>query len=286
MDELAKGLVIDEDAKVYRSPGSLPASSRDSDHVCYVLETLARYFLHVEIQLRLEIDTGFRVFEYAARLHASGSHALPDDIRGTMKKGTPIPVRSVVFVLTGPKDGESGVRRYCWTHPPSDSVFFEYEVRLLYKMTMAEMMELPCFHWVFLPLAADMTRETLVPHLRTLQNMIKAESDPERKQRLADIPTAMTVVAQHHGDPTLEAFVTHIFREEIMTCEWYQNALSLGEQRGIDKGIEKGIEKGRQALLNTARLILPPEVVAALAFIADIEALEAAIAAAHKAHAQ
>jgi len=174
----------------------------------------------VELQSRWRRNTGFRLFEYAARLHASGSFALPDEIRSTMRKGAPIPVRPVVLVLAGPKNQHSGFRKYHWTRPPRQSSCFEYEVRLLYKMTMKEMMEQPCFYWVFLPLAADMTRETLVPHLRTVQEFIQSETDPERKRRIADIAAGMAVVARHHKDPTLRGFIDEIFREEIMNCAW------------------------------------------------------------------
>ena len=64
-----------------------------------------------------------------------------------------------------------------------------------------------------------------------------------------------------------------------MTCEWYRNALAEGEQRGMDKGREEG----RQALLNTARKILPVEVVNVLAKITDINALETAVSAEYEA---
>jgi len=64
-----------------------------------------------------------------------------------------------------------------------------------------------------------------------------------------------------------------------MTCEWYRNALAEGEQRGMDKGREEG----RQALLNTARKILPVEVVNVLEKITDINALETAVSAEYEA---
>jgi len=144
-------------------------------------------------------------------------------------------------------------------------------------MTMAEMMELPCFHWVFLPLAADMTPETLLPHLQTIQSMISSEPDPERKRRLNDVAAGMSVVAHHKKDASIEACIQEFFKEEIMTCEWYRNARAEGR--------EEGVEKGRQALLNTARMILPIEVVNTLALITDIDALEAAVSAEYKAHA-
>jgi len=207
VDELAKGLVIGKNAKIYRFSSSLPASSRDSDQVCFVCEDEVCYFLLIEIQLRLENDTGFRVFEYASRLHAGGSHALADDVRGAIAKGTPIPVRAFVLVLTGSKEHKSGVRKHFWTHPPCENGYFPYEVRLIYKMTLDELMALPCFHWVFLPLAADATQETLAPHLRTVQNLIRMESDPMRKRRVANIAAGMSAVAQHADDPTLRGFV-------------------------------------------------------------------------------
>ena len=298
VDELAKGLGIAEDAKVYRTITSLPATSRDADHACYVVELLVRYFLHVEIQLELEADTGFRVFEYASRLHASGSHALPEEQLGGTKKGEPIPVRSVVLVLTGSKRREGGMRKYCWQHPSGESSVFEYEVLLVYKMTMAELLELPCFFWVFLPLAVDATRATLLPHLHRVQNLINSEPDPERKRRLAEISVGLSVVAHHHKDATLESYVASFFREEIMTCEWYRNAVKegfdMGVQRGIGIGIEEGIgigiEKGkeqtRQSLLDTARRLLPPKLCAALASITDVSALHDAIWEAYEARAQ
>jgi len=74
-----------------------------------------------------------------------------------------------------------------------------------------------------------------------------------------------------------------VCREEIMTCEWYRNALAEGEQRGMDKGREEGREEGRQALLNMARKILPVEAVNVLEKITDINALETAISAEYEA---
>jgi len=111
--------------------------------------------------------------------------------------------------------------------------------------------------------------------------MISSEPDPERKRRLNDVAAGMSVVAHHKKDASIEACIQQFFREEIMTCEWYRNALAEGNQQGFDKGVEKG----RQALLNTARMILPIEVVNTLALITDIDALEAAVSAEYKAHA-
>ena len=120
--ELARGLVIGKFAKVYRTSASVPASSRDADQACYVWEGEDGYILLVEIQVRMEANTGFRVFEYASRLHAAGSFLLADELRDDSKKGTPIPVRPVVLVLTGSADQESGVRKYYWTHPARPAV--------------------------------------------------------------------------------------------------------------------------------------------------------------------
>ena len=278
-DELAKGLAIADDAKVYRTCGRLPATSRDTDHCCYVVEPIVSYFMNVEIEVRLHSNTGLRLFEYGSRLHTSGWHALPDDARGNLEKGIPIPVRSVVFVLTGPQDEDSGTRRYYWQHPSDESGYFEYEVRLVYKMTMAEMMELPCFHWVFLPLAADMTPETLLPHLHTVLDLINSEPDPERKGRLNEIAAAMPVVAHHRKDETLEAVITNFFREKIMNCLWYRNAKAEGREEGREETREEAREEAREAIMDTVRMFLPPETSAALASITDLAELRAAIRA-------
>ena len=172
---------------------------------------------------------------------------------------------------------------------------------------MAELMALPCFYWVFLPIAADMTRETLVPHLRTIQKFIKSEPDPTRQRRIADIATGMTVVARHHKDRTLAGFITEIFREEIMSSDWiaetiaicerrtWEKAIEVGRQEGRQEGREQGLQEGRQegcqegaknALLETAQWILPPEIVASLLSITDATELKTAIYAAYKGNAQ
>ncbi|MCL2824376.1 MAG: hypothetical protein FWD57_10315, partial [Polyangiaceae bacterium] len=111
--------------------------------------------------------------------------------------------------------------------------------------------------------------------------------DPERKRRLNDVAAGMSVVAHHKKDASIEACIQKFFREEIMTCEWYRNALAEGKQQGLEKGIhigiEKGREEGREALLDTVRMFLPPETSAALASITDLAELRAAIRAEHEA---
>jgi len=103
--------------------------------------------------------------------------------------------------------------------------------------------------------------------------MISSEPDRERRRRLNDVAAGMSVVAHHKKDASIETCIQKFFKEEIMTCEWYRNAVAEGEQRGR----EEGREKLRQNLLNTARKILPPEASAALASITDNSALETAL---------
>lgn len=228
----------------------------------------------IEIQVRRENDTGFWIFEYSSRLHASGSHRLADEIRGPLKTDTPIAVCPIVIVLKGSAKHQSGIRNHHWTHPSRRSGYFHYEVRRVYKMTQAEMMALPCFHWVFLPLAADATRETLVAHFRKIKRLIRTDRDPIRHRRLASIAACMSVVAKHSDDPTLQYFVNEVFREEIMDTEWYKEAARKGRQEGRQEGREDGC----RALLAFASRCLSAEQYAKVASITDLGAMEAALA--------
>ena len=105
----------------------------------------------------------------------------------------------------------------------------------------------------------------------------------------------MAVVARHRNDRTLHDFVCNIFCEEIMSSNWYQEALAEGRAEGFAMGRAEGLAIGRaegraearrERLLRVAHRFLSPEVVEQLASITDVDALEEAIFAAPDARRQ
>jgi len=79
------------------------------------------------------------------------------------------------------------------------------------------------------------------------------------------------------GYSAFERFITSFFKEDIMDCIWYREA--------IEKGRAEGIERERKdSIMRMARRSLPDRIQERLAAITDVEVLEEAFLAAHRAY--
>jgi len=100
----------------------------------------------------------------------------------------------------------------------------------------------------------------------------------------------MVVVARCHKDRTLRGVVADVFREEIMNSNCFEDIEAICERRARKKTWNKAVVVGREegtknTLLETAQLMLTPEIVAHLMSITDTQEMKTAIVSAYKGNA-
>jgi len=103
--------------------------------------------------------------------------------------------------------------------------------------------------------------------------------DHARDDRLAHLVTDTTLEAAIR-DAILEAAMT---QSDVFGSRELQRSRAELEALGERRGLERGLERGRQALLEVARSLLPPEQVAELEAIRDVDALQERVTALLKA---
>ncbi|MCL2823374.1 MAG: hypothetical protein FWD57_05225 [Polyangiaceae bacterium] len=163
-----------------------------------------------------------------------------------------------------------------------------------------------------------MTQQTRTQNLHTTQDSPNAKPNPSRKRKLADTANGISAIADRHMHAALGRHDTDCIREKMMKYEWYRNAVAKSGQEGPHKNIaedlekifkksfeesfkesfkksfrdgvrvahEAAIEQRRLDLLNIAGRFLSPETCTVLAFIKDLDTLEAAFEAACEANAR
>ncbi len=191
--------------------------------------------LHIEWTMRLDPAMAFRVFEY----HQLTAFSLETDARASERQHLkPIPIESIVVVLTGaerplPKWGE-----YRTSRRGSKFSGLRYRIEAIYQRTVAELEAMAggVFWLVFVPLAVDADREKLE---RVIQRL-KRETDA---RDFAELMASMAAMARlRTRDNGVVDVLRSLLPKGIVMQNWIYKE---GEAAGLAKGLKKGIKEGR-----------------------------------------
>lgn len=180
---------------------------------------------HNELQLEMEADTPFRVYEY----HTMTSLALADETPAGQK---PPRLRSTLVLLSGreelwPEHGE-------YRTSPDSELFsgVSFRIDAVYQRTVAELEARESPLWmVFAPLAVDADRERMAEVL----DKLRAESTP---REFGELAAALTVVATKDKRQR-GAILALLKEEEVMQSSVYK----MGELRGKQEGRQEALAR-------------------------------------------
>jgi hypothetical protein len=204
---------------------------RRLDRALDVVADGTRRIEHNELQLEMEGDTSFRVYEY----HTMTSLALAAETPA----GQPPPrIRSTLVLLSGrekpwPEHGE-------YRTSPEGEAFsgVTFQIDAVYQRTVAELEARESPLWmVFAPLAIDASPERMEHVLARL----RAESTP---RDFGELAAALTVVAakDKRQRGLRSAILALLTEEEVMQSSVFK----MGELRGEQRGRQEGELRGRQ----------------------------------------
>jgi hypothetical protein len=219
----------------------ITARQRRLDRVLDVIADGERRLEHTELQLEMEADVPFRIYEYNALVSLALAAETP--------AGSSAPrIRSTLVLLSGrekpwPAEGE-------YRTSPDDAPFsgVSFRIDAVYQRTVAELAARKSSLWmIFAPLAVDAEPE----RMKEVLERLRAETSP---REFGELAAALTVVAakdKRHRD-LRGAILSLLTEEDVMESSVFKLGEQRGEQRGEQKTIVRLYEKrlGRSLTAN------------------------------------
>ena len=154
-------------------------------------------FLHVEWSLRLTPKARRRIFQY----HQLGTLTAEIDAHALStkeKRVAPLPIKSILVVLTGPDKPLPNRGRYATSWPADEFTGMTYRIEAMYQKTMREIAAMGDAFWlIFTPLAIDVTRKKLLGIL----DQLGARTNPDD---FVELVAAMSSMVLEIGSATDE----------------------------------------------------------------------------------
>jgi hypothetical protein len=201
---------------------------RRLDRALDVVADGARRLEHTELQLEMEADVPFRIYEYHTLLSLAVAAETP-------LGATPPRIRSTLVLLSGrdqPWPAEGAYRT-----SPDDAPFsgVSFRIDAVYQRTVAELAARHSPLWmIFAPLAVDADPA----RMKQVIDALRAETSP---REFGELAAALTVVAtkdRRHRD-LRGAILALLKEEEVMESSVFE----LGKQRGEQTGELRGEQK-------------------------------------------
>ncbi|MDI3288892.1 hypothetical protein [Polyangium sp. 15x6] len=190
-----------------------------------------RRLLHAEWTLTMTEEIAFRVFEY----HNLTALAAADEARGG--RGKPLPIESVVIVLSGREEPWPAHAAYRTSPARAPFCGVHFRIEPVYQRTVAELEARGSAFWmIFTPLAVD-------ADARNLEAVLEALRARTNEREFAELGAAMVALADADKRERRLADVVHscLSREIVM-----QNRIF---REGKAMGIEEGFVQGQLAVL-------------------------------------
>lgn len=196
-------------------------------------------FLHVEWSLRLTPKAHRRIFQY----HQLGTLTAEIDAQALStkeKRVVPLPIKSILVVLTGPDKPLPNRGQYATSWPTDEFTGMTYRIEAMYQKTMQEIEAMGDVFWlIFIPLAIDVTRKKLLGIL----DQLAARTNPDD---FVELVAAMSSMAALRKDAPglLDMIRSYVPKERTMKHWFYKLGRADGKQIGRQKGREEGREEG------------------------------------------
>ncbi len=235
---VARGLLRTEEpiTDVHWGETQVSARQRRLDRALRVHVAGEPLLLHIEWTMRLGRRIPFRVFEYH-QLVAFSSH---DDARGAEPPHhEPVPIESVVVVLSGPLGSLPEYGQYRTSPRNAKFSGIVYRVEPIYQKTVAELEAMGggVFWLVFVPLATDVDQEKLE---RVIERL-KRECD---ERDFADLMAAISAMARLRArDNGIAAMLRSLMPKGLVMNNWIYKE---GKAAGLALGRKEGRQEGRQ----------------------------------------
>jgi hypothetical protein len=222
---LAPGTVITE-ARWFET--QVTSRQRRLDRAIEVVADGTRSIEHNELQLEMEADTPFRLYEY----HTLTALALVD---ATPAGATPPRIRSTLVLLSGrekpwPEYGE-------YRTSPEGEAFsgVRFRIDAVYQRTVAELEARGSPLWmIFAPLAVDADPE----RMKAVLDKLRAETSPREFGELA-VALAVVAAKDKRQRGLRQGILALLKEDEVMEGSVYKMGKRRGEQETLARLYEK-----------------------------------------------